>query len=65
MNREIKLALCLICGWQRGTKEDISSANWYGECLECNESFLRWDFEDGSILITNGKTDQEIKWEAN
>ena len=63
MSNQISVVTCLVCGWQKDTQGEIESANWYGECLECNESFLRWDFEDGAITVTNGKTDEEIKWD--
>lgn len=61
-NVEIEKVSCLLCDWSSEEQSDIESANWYGECLSCQQGFLRWDYKDGGLAITNSKTDEKIEW---
>jgi len=53
MEKTIKKVTCLVCNWQSEEESGIENANWHGECLNCPERLLRWDYADGSIAITN------------
>ena len=55
----------LVCNWQSEEESWIENANWHGECLNCPERLLRWDYADGSIAITNSDTDEKIEWEVS
>lgn len=60
-------ATCLVCDDSTENSQDIDWLNWYGECLnyECRGTLLRWYFSDGSIRITESKTDTAIDWTNN
>ena len=65
MEKTIKKVTCLVCNWQSEEESGIENANWHGECLNCPERLLRWDYADGSIAITNSDTDEKIEWEVS
>ena len=65
MDKTIKKVTCLVCSWQSEEESGIENANWHGECLNCPERLLRWDYADGSIAITNSDTDEKIEWEVS
>jgi hypothetical protein len=64
MKKDILKVTCLSCDWSSSDKHDIENANWYGECLSvCSgqEVLLRWDFEDGSMSVTNSRSGDSVE----
>ena len=67
MRKEITKVTCLSCNWSSSDKQDIENANWYGECLDVcagQEVLLRWDFEDGSMSVTNSHSGDSVGTKA-
>lgn len=63
---EVKKVTCLVCDWSSTMGAWIDHANFYGECVECKgeETLLRWDYVDGSILIVNTETSDRVEMKA-
>lgn len=60
---EVKKVTCFVCDWSTSSKVLIDHANFYGECLYCQgeETLLRWDYVDGSILIVNTESGDRVE----
>lgn len=63
---EVKMDLvtCLVCNYVTDYAQNIDWVNWYGECwnIDCKSTLFKWNFSDGSIRITDSKTDKAIDW---
>ena len=44
---------CLVCGWKTENDSTIEAINdLAGACPDCNNQFFRWENENGSIVVS-------------